>query len=266
MFLSCALPLSPLPQRFENDYLAQAARAVENLSKGWSAELSQSSPQTSVGFEARMRREEAVRSDAIQKALSTIQESAQRKSTPFFAMLVADLAGAGPGRRCESYHEVTVWRASGQDQSMFSEGKAFRVAKLCVSDKRDGTESTDAPRSVRLSSGRGTQWMPMNVSESVRGSTGWYPRRRFPLADLSSFQPGVVPNELTAFMDVCVVLLSVGDGDPVPRRRSEWSHVFVCDDSGALVVVEIRCPTQKLGSLCKLESVLAIRDLKCVCV
>lgn len=263
-------PPSPSTQRYENDYMAKAAAVVETVSKSWSSEatmeLSQRVTDELAAWERRARKEEVERADAIQKALSELQDGAQRNSRPFFSVLVADVSQAAcrvGGSRQAALHELTVWRASDAESTHISEGRAFRVVRLCVGDRRDGDGGLppgDHRGQVRLSTGRATRFQPLTLPAHVQ--LPFEPRRRALVADLHQLrQPA---DELHSLVDLCVALLFISSSGAGSGGRV-WSHLFVCDESGQVAVVEILDPSTKLGAAnCKLHTTLSIRDLRCV--
>ncbi len=122
----------------------------------------------------------------------------------------------------------------------------------------------------RFSNGRGCSWQQVPLPESARGPVSRLLRHRTLLADV----PRVCPEgpgapagvAVHACVDVAVVVVRVVDTPcapaPLSGRPSTLTHVFLCDESGGMAVVDVWSSLSALGLTLKPGTVVCIQDLR----
>ena len=272
----------PMGQVLEDHYLAKATEAIEGLSKRWCTQSTLSQDDSGSA-------DAAARQTEVDRALSEIREGMPaRDSIPFFSMLVLDLSAlrhvqphgggvAGLGGALEAaVHEVTVWREGMDAQAEYSEGRCYRVAGLVPSaDRRDGDYGGGDRSLLRFSNGRSCKWSPVPTPGGAQWAVARLARRRTVLQDLhrrcgDDGVPDACAGRVNGYVDVVVSVLRVVDeqaaAPSVTGRGATGclSHVFVCDESGGVAVIDVWGGVLALGVPIRPGFVVCIQDLKYV--
>ncbi len=262
--------------------MRKAAEKEEGLRRGWGT---QPASVTESQMDSAIADAVASRQAELDKAIAELREDVKRESVPFFSMLVLDMSelrhmrisGSAAAALEAGVHEVTVWRESMDAQAEYNEGKVYRVAGLVTSaDRRDVDDGLLGDRtSLRFSNGRSSKWSLVPLPPSCQWAAAALMRRRTMVLDVqqgcSRSSDGVYEQcsgKIRTFVDVAVLVLRVLDEQTqvasVTGRgaSSQLSHVFVCDESGGLAVIDVWGGVLSLGVPLKAGMVVCIQDLR----